>query len=401
MSCVPSRNFSRVRRRICAGRRIERIRRRRWRLGGAKVLRRGLDDDRRRATGIAEDGRCAEARRHHPHRPQRSRAAGPRRREHPDRTELGGRPARGKEGRSCDHHQAAGGLDPARGREEERQAFRGRDALPRRRGQGHAVPRHRERLRRHGRRRPRPGRGRRLQDRPDRAGDAGPARHRLCRSGNAGLSLGGSGTLQPIQHGQPRASSVDRVPVPRNGLTAPGKPGPASLQHAGLRRTAARRDPDFVLARRGAAERPPCHPRPRAQCRHGGRRRAAPQIAKTRLSGLRRTLDRAAPVRSASERNGSGGSGNSASGNGGNGGSAGGGSSGGSGRSPALLAVGGAVGGVVGRCRRHGRRRRRRRSAASLAASANGWRHHRRHGGGNGNRRWQRQQRQPLRRFKR
>ena len=29
---------------------------------------------------------------------------------------------------------------------------------------------------------------------------------------------------------KPRASSIDRVPVPRNGLTAPGKPGPASLQ---------------------------------------------------------------------------------------------------------------------------------------------------------------------------
>jgi hypothetical protein len=36
--------------------------------------------------------------------------------------------------------------------------------------------------------------------------------------GNAGLTLGGTGTLQPIQHGQPRASSIDRVPVPRHGL---------------------------------------------------------------------------------------------------------------------------------------------------------------------------------------
>src|SRR3954466_2141331 len=48
--------------------------------------------------------------------------------------------------------------------------------------------------------------------------------------GNAGLSLGGSGNLQPIQNGQPRASSVDRVPVPRNGLSAPNKPGSASLK---------------------------------------------------------------------------------------------------------------------------------------------------------------------------
>jgi hypothetical protein len=45
--------------------------------------------------------------------------------------------------------------------------------------------------------------------------------------GNAGLSLGGSGILQPIEHGKPRASSFDRVPVPRTGLT--GKPTSASL----------------------------------------------------------------------------------------------------------------------------------------------------------------------------
>ncbi|MET0676489.1 MAG: FecR family protein [Bradyrhizobium sp.] len=49
-------------------------------------------------------------------------------------------------------------------------------------------------------------------------------------SGNAGLSLGGTGALQPIEHGQPRASTIDRVQVPRNGLTPPGKAGPASLQ---------------------------------------------------------------------------------------------------------------------------------------------------------------------------
>ena len=39
--------------------------------------------------------------------------------------------------------------------------------------------------------------------------------------GNPGLSLSGSGTFSPIEHGQPRASSIDRVPVPRSGLTAP------------------------------------------------------------------------------------------------------------------------------------------------------------------------------------
>src|SRR5262245_17852561 len=59
-----------------------------------------------------------------------------------------------------------------------------------------------------------------------------PGQHATAfSSGNAGLSLRGSGTLQPIQNGQPRASTIERVPVPRNGLTAPGKPGSASLQH--------------------------------------------------------------------------------------------------------------------------------------------------------------------------
>jgi len=49
-------------------------------------------------------------------------------------------------------------------------------------------------------------------------------------SGNAGLTLGGTGALQPIEPGQPRAPSIDRVQVPRNGLTPPGKAGPTSPQ---------------------------------------------------------------------------------------------------------------------------------------------------------------------------
>src|SRR5437879_3861144 len=48
--------------------------------------------------------------------------------------------------------------------------------------------------------------------------------------GNAGLTLGGAGTLQPVQHGQPRASAIDRVPVPRNGLSAPDRSRSASVQ---------------------------------------------------------------------------------------------------------------------------------------------------------------------------
>src|SRR6266850_989104 len=34
----------------------------------------------------------------------------------------------------------------------------------------------------------------------------------------AGLSLTGAGVLNPIEHGRPRASSIERVPVPKGGL---------------------------------------------------------------------------------------------------------------------------------------------------------------------------------------
>jgi hypothetical protein len=39
-------------------------------------------------------------------------------------------------------------------------------------------------------------------------------------NGKTGLSLGGTGSFSPIEHGKPRASSIERVPVPRGGLTA-------------------------------------------------------------------------------------------------------------------------------------------------------------------------------------
>jgi hypothetical protein len=38
--------------------------------------------------------------------------------------------------------------------------------------------------------------------------------------GKPGLSLGGTGSFSPIEHGKPRPSSIERVPVPRGGLTA-------------------------------------------------------------------------------------------------------------------------------------------------------------------------------------
>jgi len=39
--------------------------------------------------------------------------------------------------------------------------------------------------------------------------------------GSAGLSLRGTGTLSPVQHGTPRTPPVQLVPVPRGGLTGP------------------------------------------------------------------------------------------------------------------------------------------------------------------------------------
>ncbi|MBR1088614.1 FecR domain-containing protein [Bradyrhizobium manausense] len=39
--------------------------------------------------------------------------------------------------------------------------------------------------------------------------------------GKPGLSLTGTGTLNPIEQGKPRASTIERVPVPKSGLPAP------------------------------------------------------------------------------------------------------------------------------------------------------------------------------------
>src|SRR5580698_6044988 len=38
--------------------------------------------------------------------------------------------------------------------------------------------------------------------------------------GKPGLNLSGSGTFNPIEQGKPRASTIDRVPVPKSGLPA-------------------------------------------------------------------------------------------------------------------------------------------------------------------------------------
>jgi hypothetical protein len=51
-------------------------------------------------------------------------------------------------------------------------------------------------------------------------------------NGKTGLSLGGTGVLAPIEHGKPRAPSIERVPVPRNGLSAPRHAANGQNKHA-------------------------------------------------------------------------------------------------------------------------------------------------------------------------
>ena len=51
-------------------------------------------------------------------------------------------------------------------------------------------------------------------------------------NGKTGLSLGGAGVLAPIEHGKPRAPSIERVPVPRNGLSAPRHAASGQDKHA-------------------------------------------------------------------------------------------------------------------------------------------------------------------------
>ncbi len=51
--------------------------------------------------------------------------------------------------------------------------------------------------------------------------------------GKAGLSLSGSGTFNPIEQGKPRASTIDRIPVPKGGLQAPNNVDGKSIHALG------------------------------------------------------------------------------------------------------------------------------------------------------------------------
>ena len=50
--------------------------------------------------------------------------------------------------------------------------------------------------------------------------------------GKPGLSLSGSGTFNPIEQGKPRASTIERIPVPKSGLSAPRNAANGHAIHA-------------------------------------------------------------------------------------------------------------------------------------------------------------------------
>ncbi|MGY0572734.1 FecR family protein [Bradyrhizobium sp. RDM12] len=50
--------------------------------------------------------------------------------------------------------------------------------------------------------------------------------------GTPGLSLSGAGTFNPIEQGRPRASTIERVPVPKSGLSVPRNAGSGHAIHA-------------------------------------------------------------------------------------------------------------------------------------------------------------------------
>lgn len=50
--------------------------------------------------------------------------------------------------------------------------------------------------------------------------------------GKPGLSLSGAGTFNPIEQGRPRASTIERVPVPKSGLSAPRNAASGHAIHA-------------------------------------------------------------------------------------------------------------------------------------------------------------------------
>jgi len=60
-----------------------------------------------------------------------------------------------------------------------------------------------------------------------------PGQHATAfAQGKPGLTLSGPGTLNPIEQGKPRPSSIDRIMVPKTGLTAPRSAANGQQIHA-------------------------------------------------------------------------------------------------------------------------------------------------------------------------
>ncbi|TQF31745.1 FecR family protein [Bradyrhizobium sp. UNPA324] len=54
----------------------------------------------------------------------------------------------------------------------------------------------------------------------------------VSEHGKPGLRLSGAGTFNPIEHGKPRAPTIERVPVPKSGLSAPRNAASGHTIHA-------------------------------------------------------------------------------------------------------------------------------------------------------------------------
>jgi len=54
----------------------------------------------------------------------------------------------------------------------------------------------------------------------------------VLEHGKSGISLSGAGTFNPIEHGNPRAPTIERVPVPKSGLSAPRNAANGGAIHA-------------------------------------------------------------------------------------------------------------------------------------------------------------------------
>ena len=66
-----------------------------------------------------------------------------------------------------------------------------------------------------------------------------PGQHATTHTlGKGGITLGGSGTFAPIEQGKPRPSSVERINVPRGGLSAPTRAGLSAPVNTAGRATA-------------------------------------------------------------------------------------------------------------------------------------------------------------------